>query len=93
MRISKAQVKVLRRMAQGEAVCHTVHGGHAYTFIRSERITGKADTCIYVSTLSVLQKRGLIEIFKAKDAPYWRRDYRITDTGRKALEEYDAKTN
>ena len=89
MRISKAQAKVLHVMASGETIWCSIFGSRG--FVQSEWIRGTVRGWIYASTIRVLLKYGLIELFETRDAKYWRRDYRITEVGRKALEEHDAQ--
>lgn len=87
MRISKTQAGVLRRMIGGENLRQGI-----YSYSSAWIYDGRGAHWIRASTVRALRKRQMIELVTPK-SPYSIRHYRITETGRKALEEYDAKAN
>lgn len=85
MRISKTQADVLRRMISGECMRQSAHRGGAWVY------DSKGPHWIRRATVRALERRQLIKMLDAE--LFYPTRYRITETGHKALEEYDAKAN
>lgn len=86
MRISKTQAVALRCMTGGENIRQSIYGGGAWIY------DGQGSHWIRASTVRALRKRQLVEPL-TPESLYLVQHYRITEIGRKALEEYDAKAN
>lgn len=85
--ISKAQAEVLRRMRDGDAL--EWHRGNAMAPEHS--MWQSTYTSVNQTTMSALQRRRFIRL-RGKGASETYNFWELTDTGRKALTEYEQQT-
>ena len=76
--LSSVQIEVLQHMAQGHILLCSRQNTP-----RLKDMPGKE--CIHNSVLFALKSWGYIERTDAAAAPQWRRDYAITEAGRRVL--------
>ena len=84
-KLSETQVIVLGHMARGHKLYCSVHGVPWLDGIPGKQ-RGTSLT-VHTNTWVALWKKGCIMRKDAENVPFWRRDYVISDAGRRFLRE------
>ena len=87
-KLSKAQHKVLEALA-ADLENRWIRSDSSFRH-RAPRLEGAGGAHgthldVHSNTLFALRKRGYIELFEREKAPWWARDYRITEAGLEAV--------